>query len=211
MARPGDTVPASAPDDESGDGGLSPELHELTRCLEPLVALAASVMVLPVLFGGVGLLVALISDFGRRIHPAYYTVFAQVLPLLLIAAVVEDALNLEKLSSERRRRAARWFLVMGAQFLFAESCVLYAVAADVTTTFLFVVPLIAGLVLVVEIVGGVLTRFEIVALPDRPDLSERLEKSTKRRVQQLRAQGKDAEADALESRILGSNGERHEP
>jgi hypothetical protein len=98
---------------------------------------------------GMGLISSSISDFGRDVHIRFFEVVAEgVLPVLLVASVVEWGLLRQERADElpptlMKLNIRLQSLFYGYYFVLGEGFALYAVGANVATTFLLVTVLTA--------------------------------------------------------------------
>jgi ABC-type transport system involved in cytochrome c biogenesis permease component len=129
---------------------------------------------------------------------------AQILPLLLVASVVENAL-----SFERQRYSPGLFTAVmrtfGLGFLVAEGFALYAVASNSSSTFILLVPVIIAVMLTTDVITGALER---AGAKEMKDPATRVEELMKSRVvnQRAKAAALEASADLLASELNPSRG-----
>jgi hypothetical protein len=121
----------------------------------------------------VAFIVGLLTDFGRRANPEIAVVLAQVVPVVFLAAVVENrviaARLAERFSDDKTMvevaiTGVRASVVL---FLFGEATALYAVGTSTLTTFLVLTPCLTTLVQVVLLFGALKER--ITPLPPNTD------------------------------------------
>lgn len=153
----------------------SPQLQRLLEAIRQLTLIWASLLYASAPFA-LAWLVSLATTFGRHIHPELYTVIAGILPIVLIACLVENRLAFDRMPSDKIRsnRVISAYLAQLLIFIGGETCALYAIATQAATTFLTVAACGAALFLTIGIVESALTYFAIVRLPDPDAATQKL-------------------------------------
>lgn len=121
----------------------------------------------------VAFVVGLFTDFGRGADPQLAVVLAQVVPVVFLAAIVENRVIAARLAErfsddetivEVAMTGVRASVIL---FLFGESAALYAVGSSTSTTFLVLTPCLTTLAQVVLMFGALKER--VTPLPPHTD------------------------------------------
>jgi len=110
-----------------------------------------------------GLVASKITGFGRGAGDQFFIVLAQVLPVLLLAVIVETTLAsravLDRaLTPETQQFVVGVLRIEVSVFAIAEGGLLYAISERTATTFLVVMPTVAALLFLFEMLGAIKRR-----------------------------------------------------
>lgn len=121
----------------------------------------------------IAFVVGLFTEFGSRANPQLAVVLAQIVPVVFLAAVVENRVIAARLAErfsddetivEVAMTGVRAGVVL---LLFGESAALYAVGSSTSTTFLVLTPCLTTLAQVVLMFGALKER--VTPLPSYTD------------------------------------------
>jgi hypothetical protein len=107
-----------------------------------------------------GLVTAQLTTFGRAVKPDFMTVLAQVLPVLVLAALLEDRTAISRhLSADRpsqyvNQAATTVLRILIGWLMLGEVCCMYSVATGTVTTFLVVTASLAALLAALDMVSS---------------------------------------------------------
>jgi hypothetical protein len=168
------------------------------------------------------LLVSHYTDFAAGWDAQFFIVFAQVLPVLLVAGVVETTLAFPVLLDQAedkvaaRRQVAGTLRVQVSVFAMAEGALLYAIGDKHGTTFIAALAFLAGFYFLVDIVSGVNRRlgvkqWSLVAMPKRWErMVQRRADAARKRAASLTAEAEELE-EGLRRRRSGGSAKRDPP
>jgi hypothetical protein len=104
------------------------------------------------------------------VPPEFYATAAQIAPVIVLAAVVEQAAVFNRATDPLMRAFSRFLLTVALGLLIeAEAVALYALASDSSTTFLFLTVAFALVSQFLNLVAMAHARYDPVFQPDEGD------------------------------------------